>query len=68
MISINEPDHPIPTERHPVELRDEIKDVILLAAQRVLRNTIGDLSEADEARLRDNLEGRICQFSPTLII
>ena len=42
-----------------MELRDEIKDVILLAAQRVLRNTIGDLSEADEARLRDNLEGRI---------
>ena len=42
-----------------MELRDEIKDVILLAAQRVLRNTIGDLSAADEARLRANLEGRI---------
>ncbi|MCY4416095.1 MAG: hypothetical protein OXE87_07280 [Chloroflexi bacterium] len=46
-----------------MELRDEIKDVILLAAQRILRNTIGDLSEADEARLRDNLEGRIPRYA-----
>ena len=42
-----------------MELRNEIKDVILLAAQRVLSNTAGDLSAADEARLRANLEGRI---------
>ena len=42
-----------------MELRNEIKDVILLAAQRVLSNTTGDLSAADEARLRANLEGRI---------
>ena len=42
-----------------MELRNEIKNVILLAAQRVLSNTAGDLSAADEARLRANLEGRI---------
>ena len=52
MISINEPDHPKLTERHPMEIRNEIKDVILLAAQRVLSNTTEDLSAADEARLR----------------
>ena len=34
-------------------------DVILLAAQRVLSNTTGDLSAADEARLRADLEDRI---------
>ena len=34
-------------------------DVILLAAQRVLSNTTGDLSTADEARLRADLEDRI---------
>ena len=59
LISINEADHPKLTERHLMELRNEIKDVILLAAQRVLSNTAGDLSAADEARLRANLEGRI---------
>jgi hypothetical protein len=42
-----------------MELRNEIKNVILLAAQRVLSNTTRDLSAADEARLRANLEGRI---------
>ena len=50
--SINEANHPKPTERHPMELRGEIKDVILLAAQRVLSSTTGDLSAADEAKLR----------------
>ena len=59
LISINEADHPKLTERHLMELRNEIKNVILLAAQRVLSNTAGDLSAADEARLRANLEGRI---------
>ena len=40
-------------------VRSEIKDVILLAAQRVLQNTAGTLSGTDEARLRANLEARI---------
>ena len=57
--SINEANYPKPTERYPMELRGEIKDVILLAAQRVLWNAIGDLSPADEARLRADLEDRI---------
>ena len=38
-----------------MEIRNEIKDVILLAAQRVLSNTTEDFSAADEARLRANL-------------
>lgn len=42
-----------------MELRNEIKDVILLAAQRAISNTTGDFSAADEARLRANLEARI---------
>ena len=63
LISINEANNPKPTERDPMELRDEIKDVILLAAQRVLSNNKGDLSAADEARLRAALEDRIPLYS-----
>ena len=59
LTSINEASHPKPAERHPMELRDEIKDVILLAAKRVLSNNTGDLSAADEAKLRAALEDRI---------
>lgn len=40
-------------------VRNEIKDLILRAGRRVLQDTLGDLSVADEARLRDNLEARI---------
>ena len=46
-----------------MELRKEIKDVILLAAQRVISNTTGPLSADDEARLRANLEARIPQYT-----
>ena len=42
-----------------MEQRNEIKDVILLAAKRVLRNTTGGLSAGDQAKLITNLEGRI---------
>ena len=40
-------------------IRNEIKDLILAAAQRVLRNENGDISPNDEARLRANLDARI---------
>jgi len=46
-----------------VELRNEIKDVILLAAQRVLSQTTEGFSEADEAKLRANFEERISRYS-----
>ena len=46
-----------------MELRDEIKDVILLAAKRVLSNNTGDLSAADEAKLRAALEDRIPRYT-----
>ncbi len=44
-------------------LRKEIKDVVLLAAQRVISNTTGPLSADDEATLRANLEARIPQYT-----
>ena len=37
LISINEANHPKPTERHPMELRDEIKDVLLRNRRTVVR-------------------------------
>ena len=46
-----------------MELRNEIKDVILLAAQRVLSQTTEGFSEADEAKLRANFEERISRYS-----
>ncbi len=46
-----------------MELRNEIKDVILLAAQRVLSKTTGSFSEADEAKLRANFEERISRYN-----
>ena len=46
-----------------MELRNEIKDVILLAAQRVLSQTTEGFSEADEAKLRANFEEKISRYS-----
>ena len=46
-----------------MELRNEIKDVTLLAAQRVLGKTTGSFSEADEAKLRANFEERISRYN-----
>ena len=46
-----------------MELRNEIKDVILLAAQRVLSKTTGSFSEADEATLEANFEGRTAHYN-----
>ena len=40
-------------------IRNEIKDLILRAGWQVLQETLGDLSVADEARLRANLKVRI---------
>ena len=40
-------------------LREEISDVILRTAQRVLERTSGNLSTPEKQRLRDNLEARI---------
>ena len=40
-------------------LREEIRDVILRTAQRVLERTSGNLSTPEKQRLRDNLEARI---------
>ena len=42
-----------------MEVRNEIKAVILGAARRVLQNTTGDLTKAEEKRLSANLEARI---------
>ena len=42
-----------------MEVRNEIKDVILGAARRVLQDTMGDLTKADEEQLSVNLEPRI---------
>ena len=42
-----------------MEIRDEIKDLILTAARRVLQNEMGYLSPADVEKLRANLEARI---------
>ena len=46
-----------------MELRNEIKDVILISAQRVLSNTTGSLSDADEVKLRANFEERISRYN-----
>ena len=46
-----------------MELRNEIKDVVLLAAQRVLSNTTGSFSEADGEKLRDYFEERISRYN-----
>ena len=40
-------------------IRNEIKDLILAAARRVLQNEDGELSPTDEDRLRANLDARI---------
>ena len=42
-----------------MEIRDEIRGLILAAARRALENEAGPLSPADEERLRANLEARI---------
>lgn len=45
-----------------MEVRNEIKDVIMGAARRVLQSTTGDLTKADEERLRVNLDARTPQY------
>ena len=40
-------------------IRNEIKDLILAAARRILQNEEGNLSPTDEERLRANLDARI---------
>ena len=40
-------------------IRNEIKDLILAAARRVLQNEVGELSPTDEERLRAYLDARI---------
>ena len=44
-------------------VRDEIKDVILRAACRVLENVRGELSETEQQTLRTNLEERIPRYT-----
>ena len=44
-------------------VREEIRNLILRAERRVLQSTIGELSTAEEARLRDNLDARIPPYT-----
>lgn len=46
-----------------MEVRDEIKEVIIGAARRALRETVDDLTPADEETLRANLEKRIPMYT-----
>ena len=43
-------------------VRDEIRDVILRTAQRVLERTSGNLSELEKQILLDNIEARIAKY------